>query len=58
VSFAGRLGAVDFVFLVCGFLVWSILFPPKKKPKSTAHQFGEAFEKLLKESFAAGAKKD
>jgi hypothetical protein len=39
-----------FAAIVFGGLVFSVLFPPGKEKKSTAHQFGEAYEKLLKET--------
>jgi hypothetical protein len=58
VSFALRVDAMELMFVACGFLLYSIAFPPKKEPKSAAQQFGEAFEKLLKDILSASAKKD
>jgi hypothetical protein len=45
-----------FAAIVFGGLVFSVLFPPGKEKKSTAHQFGESFEKILKEN--CGCDKD
>jgi hypothetical protein len=42
--------------IVFGALIVTVLFPPNKKPKSAAHQFGESFEKLLKDN--CGCDKD
>lgn len=42
------------MIVVALYLINAILFPPKKEKKITAQQFGEAFEKLLKETNGGG----
>jgi hypothetical protein len=39
-----------FAAIVFGGLVLAVLFPPAKEKKSSAHQLGEAIEKILKET--------
>jgi hypothetical protein len=49
---------MELAAIVFGGLILSILNPPAKSPKSSAHQFGESLEKLLKDNCGCEKGKD